>query len=244
MNKTHKRQLNIKNKLIAAIAMLLVSSIMMVSSTYAWFTLSTAPEVQGITTTVDANGNLEIALSPADGDYNKITSNVGDANEEDWTKKNLTWGNLIDLSDASYRLNELTLLPSQLYINPGSATAPATLADNPLKIPVYGADGRISALDGTKVFLGGYDTVGDASGFMAGRAINLCRFGTQGAGYIHDRRDNLRSGYLDEKSLDITLQQALMLSKHVVNAKVFPIERKISDEIRGKVDEYLFKEKK
>lgn len=75
-------------------------------------------------------------------------------------------------------------------------------------------------------------------------AINLCRFGTQGAGYIHDRRDNLKSGYLDEKALDITLQQVLMLSRHVVNAKVFPIERKISDEIRGKVDEYLFKEKK
>lgn len=75
-------------------------------------------------------------------------------------------------------------------------------------------------------------------------AINLCRFGTQGAGYIHDRRDNLKSGYLDEKALDITLQQVLMLSRHVVNAKVFPIERKISDEIKGKVDEYLFKVKK
>ena len=75
-------------------------------------------------------------------------------------------------------------------------------------------------------------------------AVNLCRFGTQGAGYIHDRRDNLKSGYLDEKALDITLQQALMLSRHVANAKVFPIERKISDEIRGKVDEYLFKTKK
>lgn len=75
-------------------------------------------------------------------------------------------------------------------------------------------------------------------------AINLCRFGAQGAGYIHDRRDNLKSGYLDEKALDITLQQALMLSRHVVNAKVFPIERKISDEIKGKVDEYLFKGKK
>ncbi len=72
-------------------------------------------------------------------------------------------------------------------------------------------------------------------------AINLCRFGTQGAGYIHDRRDNLKSGYLDEKALDITLRQALMLAKHVVNAQVFPIERKISDEIRKKVDEYLFK---
>ena len=67
MNKTKKRQLNIKNKLIAAIAMLLVSSIMMVSSTYAWFTLSTAPEVQGITTTVGANGNLEIALAHPTG---------------------------------------------------------------------------------------------------------------------------------------------------------------------------------
>lgn len=74
--------------------------------------------------------------------------------------------------------------------------------------------------------------------------INLCRFGVPGAGYIHDRRDNLKSGYLDEKALDITLQQALMLSKHVVNAKVFPIEKKISDEIKTKVNEYLFKEKK
>lgn len=72
-------------------------------------------------------------------------------------------------------------------------------------------------------------------------AINLCRFGVQGANYIHDRRDNLKSHYIDEKSLDITLQQALCLSTRMVNAVVFPIERKISDEIRKKVDEYLFK---
>ncbi|MBQ4639620.1 MAG: M28 family peptidase [Clostridia bacterium] len=74
-------------------------------------------------------------------------------------------------------------------------------------------------------------------------AINLCRFGPQGAGYIHDRRDNLRSGYLDEKALDITLQQGLMLAKRLDSAKVFPIERKISDDIKKKVDEYLFKKK-
>ena len=72
-------------------------------------------------------------------------------------------------------------------------------------------------------------------------AINLCRFGAPGANYIHDRRDNLKSNYIDEKSLDITLQQALYFSQHVVNAAVFPIERKISDEIKKKVDEYLFK---
>lgn len=72
-------------------------------------------------------------------------------------------------------------------------------------------------------------------------AINLCRFGAPGANYIHDRRDNLKSHYIDEKSLDITLQQALHLSKRVVNAASFPIDKKISDEIKKKVDEYLFK---
>lgn len=75
-------------------------------------------------------------------------------------------------------------------------------------------------------------------------AINLCRFGAPGANYIHDRRDNLKSNYIDEKSLDITLQQALSFSQRVVNATVFPIERKISDEIRKKVDEYLLKSPK
>lgn len=75
-------------------------------------------------------------------------------------------------------------------------------------------------------------------------AVNLCRFGAPGADYIHDRRDSLKSGYIDERSLDITLQQALYLTKRVANAAAFPIERVISDEIREKVDEYLFKEKK
>ncbi|MBQ3157419.1 MAG: M28 family peptidase [Clostridia bacterium] len=74
-------------------------------------------------------------------------------------------------------------------------------------------------------------------------AVNLLRFGVPGAGYIHDRRDNLRSGYLSAEALDITLQQALMFAKRVDGAQVFPIERKVSDEIVKKVDEYLFKKK-
>ena len=74
-------------------------------------------------------------------------------------------------------------------------------------------------------------------------AINLCRFGAPGANYIHDRRDNLRCKYIDEKSLDITLQQALGLAKRVVNAKSFPIKREIAPEIKDKVDEYLFRKK-
>ena len=75
-------------------------------------------------------------------------------------------------------------------------------------------------------------------------AINLCRFGAPGANYIPDRRDNLKCKYIDEKSLDITLQQALGLAKRVVGAKSFPIKKEICTEIKDKVDEYLFKKKK
>ena len=75
-------------------------------------------------------------------------------------------------------------------------------------------------------------------------AINLCRFGAPGADYIHDRRDNLKSGYIDEKALDITLQQAMYLAKRVANAAVFPIRREIANEIRDKVDTYLFRKEK
>lgn len=96
-----------KKKLTAAVAMLLVSAIMVVSSTYAWFTLSTAPEVTGITTTVGANGNLEIALSPENGDAAGITSKVGDsmdATGQVLKSANVSWGNLVDLNDPAYGL--------------------------------------------------------------------------------------------------------------------------------------------
>ena len=71
----------IRQKMMAAVAMLLVASLLMVTSTYAWFTLSTAPEVTGITTSVGANGNLEIALLTTDtyATPANITSAVGDS---------------------------------------------------------------------------------------------------------------------------------------------------------------------
>ena len=53
MNKQQTQQMfSIRKKLLAAVAMLLVACIMTVSSTYAWFTLSPAPEVKGIATKV------------------------------------------------------------------------------------------------------------------------------------------------------------------------------------------------
>ncbi len=152
MNKTEKRQSDLRNKLVAAVAMLLVSCIMMVSTTYAWFTLSTAPEVQGITTTVGANGNLEIALSPYSGSEADITSAMGDANKT-WAEKNTTWGNLINLSDNSvYGLEDIALLPSRLNANTGANSSVVVNDKAPLYTPTYGADGRPQALNANTQF--------------------------------------------------------------------------------------------
>ena len=64
MVKSNSEYRSIRKKLMVAIAMVLVASIMMVSASYAWFTLSTAPEVTGITTSIGSNGNLEMACVP------------------------------------------------------------------------------------------------------------------------------------------------------------------------------------
>ena len=170
MMKKSKRKQDIKSKLLAAIAMLMVATIMMVSSTYAWFTLSTAPEVQGITTTVGANGNLEIALSPFSGDPNAITSGVGDS-DRPWLQKNLTWGNLLDMSDASYGLGDITLLPSRLNFANG------VVDGSPLKIPVYGADGRVQNVTGSTMF-GAKDPLGAVAGFLANNGFGVRAVGT------------------------------------------------------------------
>ena len=142
-----KRRRDIKSKLVAAICMLLVSSIMMVSTTYAWFTLSTAPEVTGINTSVGANGNLEMALLPADGNTDSIKSEAGDSNKT-VDLKNVTWGNLVDLSDSTvYGLDKLVLFPSALNAaTVDEAGNAATVASALLKTPTYGADGRVDKL--------------------------------------------------------------------------------------------------
>lgn len=136
----------IRNKMIAATSMLMVSCIMMVSSTYAWFTLSTAPEVKNISTTVAGNGSLEIALMPTDGALANIKAgNAGNyaGGTVAATTANISWGNLISLSGGTadtdyYGLSEVTLLPASLDL---------TDSAHPLKTAVYGNDGRVASLD-------------------------------------------------------------------------------------------------
>ena len=134
---------SMRQKLMAAAAMLLVAAILLVSSTYAWFTLSTAPEITGITTSVGANGNLEMALLNPDGDLSLIKTGVGDSmnTPKDAKEANLTWGNLVDLKEG-YGFDKIMLNPARLNLtNDGKINVAA-----PLSYAAYGTDGRVTEL--------------------------------------------------------------------------------------------------
>ena len=175
MNKKRKTSANgVKKKLMGAVCMLLVASIMMISATYAWFTLSTAPEVTGITTSVGANGSLEMALlnNASWGNPDSIQSKVGDSSAatNDVTQSNITWGNLVDLSDTSYGTNAFKLNPAALVLGENNKVNQTT----PLATPTYGTDGRVNKLDTNTVF-GTYSK--DNNAFLAGT-----NYGVRGIG--------------------------------------------------------------
>ena len=131
-------------KLMGAIAMLLVASIMMSATSYAWFVLSTAPEVTDLTTTAGANGALEIALqsNKADGTGRAdILSGVGKSIASETAQTaNTYWGNVVDLSKG-YGLEHITLYPARLNLNGGVVNTTSMLS-----IPTFGTDGRVTSL--------------------------------------------------------------------------------------------------
>lgn len=176
----------LRNKLMAAISMLLVSSIMLVSSTYAWFTLSTAPEVKGISTSVGANGNLEMALLSTDSfkDLTKITSAVGDSSQtadKTLATANLTWGNLVDLNYKKtgetgnfYGLDQIKLMPARLNVT----DAAKLTTDKLLSTPKYGNDGRVTELSNDTFSSSQRDT----QGFVATTGAEAQTYGVRAVG--------------------------------------------------------------
>lgn len=195
MSKTKRKvsmPAGIRNKMMAAVSMLMISSIMMVSSTYAWFTLSTAPEVKNISTTVAGNGSLEIALMPADGMLKNITSGFAsnqNGGTVDVLTANTTWGNIINLSDARYGLSKVVLNPAQLNLDTNNSFEDAA---KPLAVATYGFDGRIDELSSNtavKTFADGAFTGANAYGVRAiGEVDNSSAAGALGNtyGYVVD----------------------------------------------------------
>lgn len=145
---------SMRRKLYSALSMLLVSGIMMVTSSYAWFVMSTAPEVKGIQTQVGANGALEIALLDQNSWNDLNLLDMGDIDENATTEQNavaanLTWGNLVNLESATYGLSNIILQPSRLNIKQSGieGTDDYTILGTLLKTPVYGEDGRVKKLE-------------------------------------------------------------------------------------------------
>lgn len=157
----------LKGKLMGAAAMLLVAATLMATASYAWFVLSTAPELTGVDTQVGANGALEIALLDNESwdsldklDMVDIDENASATD----TDNNLTWGNLVDLSSDRYGLNRITLSPSRLYMdettvkeNDKDVKKYTVNTTNLLKTPVYGEDGRVQGLSKTAALGATYD---------------------------------------------------------------------------------------
>lgn len=200
-------QKQVKAKLMSAVALLLVSAILLSTSTYAWFVLSTAPEVSEMKTTAGANGALAIALqsTTTTGSRAEITNGVGD------TGSNTTWGGLVDLANY-YGLEKISLSPARLNLNGTSV-----VKGSPLSIPQFGIDGRVSALTpmGTVYYSAG------GKGETAGTFVNGNNYGVNIVGKQDDlngagasiTRTMDRQWLIDTSTAKISTMRAEMLEK-------------------------------
>ncbi len=171
MTKTAKMRkdlsmVKVRRRLFAALCMVLISLIMLSTTTFAWFTLSTAPEARSIDTTVAGNGSLEIALMPASGAIADITSGRNSSadyvdNSQTTKVANTRWGNLIDVvgvgtSDV-YGLTKLNLMPAYANLSASSAS---------FAVPEFGNDGRVKAAADGSAIAKSFDA--DANSFSSG----------------------------------------------------------------------------
>ena len=132
----------LRERVVAVALLLAMSTSMLSSASFAWLTLSRSPEVSAVSTTIAANGSLEVALATGNGRVVPVESKVGDssaAKGQSVTAANITWGNLINLSDPAYGLEEMVLRPAQLNRT--------DLLGSPLYGAAYSNDGRITKLE-------------------------------------------------------------------------------------------------
>lgn len=169
---------HMREKVIAVAVLLALSVTMLTSVSFAWYTMSSAPEIGSIRTTVSANGSLEVALAGRyDLDGNLIepaNSTTGDsfaAEGQTALNANLTWGNLINLSNY-YGVENLVLRPATF-----KERSPAFLTSM-----TYSEDGRVNMATNKFDFTSWLDTaegpsfIVPESPLYGVRAISSVRF--------------------------------------------------------------------
>ena len=133
-----------RSRFYAALSMLLIASLMVTGSSFAWLTMSAAPEAVGIETSIAGNGALDIALMPQNGLFSDIGSGVGMSGmfaggSASSAVANNSWGNLIDLKNDVYGLKDVRFRPLQMVSENGMLSG--------FSNPLWGFDGRIAQLD-------------------------------------------------------------------------------------------------
>jgi Iap family predicted aminopeptidase len=73
-------------------------------------------------------------------------------------------------------------------------------------------------------------------------SVTFCRFAPNGGAFIHTRHDVM--DYLSAEALEKTTVITKEFSEAIINSVVFPIERKIPDNMRKELDKYFNKEPK
>lgn len=145
----------VSRKLTVATAMLLVATLMLGAVTYAWFTLSTSPEVSGMKVNLAANQNLEIALDngyTTEAAVDAASQSVLGGNQGSTSGNPYTWGNQINLDAAMRSIHN----PNNEGTGPVAEFIPILYSASNItangiygafEYAKYGADGRISGRD-------------------------------------------------------------------------------------------------
>ena len=193
---------DMKERVMAAAFLMVMSIMMITSATFAWITLSRAPEVTGMQTTVASNGNLEIALAQGATivEGKKVAAVVpGESQEGDSSAAegqsivaaNTTWGNLVNVSDPTYGLSSIALRPALL--------SAYNRTDYPLNGATYGGDGRVVTTNDRYEFASYAKVAGseDMYQFYAGDKVNYGVRAISSVGYSNTegnvRIDNFRN---------------------------------------------------
>ena len=241
----HKKRLpHIRERVSAALILFIVASLMLSVVTFSWLTLSIAPEASGVGISIASNGSLEIALAKDimrdedgapiyDANGNVIplapgASNVGDS-ILDLLAKNATWGNIINLADAIYGLDNIVLRPATLNTS--------ELLSKPLFAAKYDSDGRIIELKSDFAYTQWNSTLNQfqASSDKGVKAISSVKFDDI-------TYDNPLLGAYDSKiaAISLTLEQARVEFNNVAsNSNMSAIDGLMSTYMNGTLNRNL-----
>lgn len=200
MSRLIKDKRYVGKKIYAAVALLLVASVLMTATSYAWLVLTRKPEISGVSTLIGTNGNLEIALATTEHLDTLAAANMYEPESPvvyatgDFVHDNVLWGNLLDLTDVHYGLHILNMRPALLNVLNG------VVPDAPISLGKYSADGRMEALnlDPNHIDL---DKIGFAGTYQEDKA--QCLIGT-----VSMSRADLESGNFNKQEmLELVMSQ-------------------------------------